>query len=349
MERKNVNEVMDSFKREDIFTRSDYTFVEYVNELLRFQGATAKFVVGEQGSEYVRMNEAIAKCESVAREKAMTYDPRVFNGIKALGIINKEISVAMAGKSGEDRVAKMFQYVTRPDAKFYRNVYVADETDETELDAVVLTKNGFVILEVKNAKDDITIASDGRILFNNSSCYHDISIGEKMERKRILLRKRLEQEMRNRGLDTEIKIDSLLVFSTPNGTRIHVHDQFKQENYCFKGSLFSRIDGFTTQTEYSTEEQELFADILASIETEQKRFALTFNPDEVKQSFAEMYDALTYVPEEEKVVRIVEKDVEKKTTRRNYWSSFSRAGVAACLVALSGVAMGAASKLYIKG
>ena len=94
-------------------------------------------------------------------------------------------------------------------------MFVSDGVEQTEIDSVVLTKNGFIILEIKNAKEDITLAPDGRILFNNSSCYHDISIGEKMDKKRRLLKKRLEEEFANRGIEKEVKMDSLLVFSTP--------------------------------------------------------------------------------------------------------------------------------------
>lgn len=86
-------------------------------------------------------------------------------GLRALRLISKEIAVAMAGKRGEDRVANTYQYVTRPDARFFRNVFVSDGVEQTEIDSVVLTKNGFIILEIKNAKEDITLAPDGKNSF----------------------------------------------------------------------------------------------------------------------------------------------------------------------------------------
>ncbi|RGO28042.1 NERD domain-containing protein [Dorea sp. OM02-2LB] len=248
--------------------------------------------MGEDKAQYVRISEVLSRCECLARENNLYFDPKVRDGIQALRVINKEIAVAMAGKCAEDRVAKTFQYVMRSDANFFRNVYLSDGENETELDAVVITKNGFLILEVKNAKEDITIAPDGRSLFNNSSCYHDISIGEKMDRKRRLLRKRLEREFADRGIQKEIKIDSLLVFSTVRGVKIQVHDQFKKEKYCFRGSLINRIDSFESSVEYSEKEMAVINEIFQQIETEQKRFTLTFQPEVLKRKIAEAFEIL---------------------------------------------------------
>ena len=332
-----AQEVLANLNEQGILTRNDYTFVEYVDQLMRFQEEVTKLVVDEENAHLVRMSEVVSRCEAMAREKNLYCAQRVIDGIRALKTINKEIAVAMAGKRGEDRVANTFQYVTRPDAKFFRNVYLTDGIDETELDSVVLTKNGFIILEIKNAKEDITLASDGRILFNNSSCYHDISIGEKMDKKRRLLKARLVEEFANRGIDKEVKIDSLLVFSTPSGVRIHVHDQFKQENYCFRGALFNRIDGYESAVEYSDSELLLLDEVLQQIETEQKRFALTFNPEDVKRAFAEAYEALTYVPElEEKVEKESEQEAAKRMKPAVSWmKKYSKPMVAASVAVLA--------------
>lgn len=346
MKKYTANEVLVKLNEQEILTGDEYTFVEYVEQLMKFQEATAKLVIGEEDAHLVRMTEVVSRCEAISREKNLYFDPKVTEGIRALKLISKEIAVAMAGKHGEDRVANAFLYVTRPDAKFYRNVYLTDGEDETELDAIVLTKNGFIILEIKNAKEDITLASDGRILYNNSSCYHDISIGEKMDKKRRLLRLRLEKEFANRGIDKEVKIDSLIVFSTPSGVRIHVHDQFKQENYCFRGSLFKRIDGFESAVEYSDEELALLDSVLQQIETEQKRFILTFNPNDVKGAFAESYEALTYVPGEEKKVETKNAPTKKSNPFVMWIKKYSGPTVAASMVAVSGLALGVASRIY---
>lgn len=152
-----ANEILVNLNEQGILTREDYTFIEYVEQLVKFQEATAKLVIGEENAHLVRMTEVVSRCEAIAREKNLYSNPKVSEGIRALKLISKEIAVAMAGNRGEDRVANTFQYVTRPDAKFFRNVYITDGVEETEMDSVVLTKNGFIILEIKNAKEDITL------------------------------------------------------------------------------------------------------------------------------------------------------------------------------------------------
>lgn len=65
-----------------------------------------------------------------------------------------------------------------------------------------------------------------------------------MNRKRRLLKKRLKKEFIKKGIENDVVIDSFRVFSTPNGMRINVNDQFKKEKYCFRRSLTYRIDGY---------------------------------------------------------------------------------------------------------
>lgn len=292
MNKQTVDSILCNFEKKNILTRNDYTFVEYVNELFEFQKEVAKLVFKQDDVSDIRINEVIAKCESTAREKNLKQNIEVRDGIRALRLIEKEISIAMAGKKGENRVAYTFKLVRRNDVSFYRNVYLQDESEDTEIDAVVLTKNGAIVIEIKNAKEDITINSEGRLLYGNSSCYHDNSIGEKMEKKRRLLKKRIESEFKERGVEKDIVVDSILVFAPPSGVRIKVHDQFRQEKYCFKGSLPYRIDAFISEVAYTDEEYEALNQILLNISKEQKRFDIKFDPAVIKNNFAKAYVAL---------------------------------------------------------
>ena len=308
-----AEEVKKYFDTQEIFTRDDYTFSEYADQLLKFQSAAADLVMeDDENTEYVRIADIISRCERIAREKNLLWDRKVHNGLVGLEQVKKSIAVTMAGISGEKRVSKAFQYVSRPDARYYKNIYITDGHKETEMDAVIVTKNGLIILEIKNAKEDITIDPEGRILFNNSSCYHDISIGDKMSMKRNLLRKRMEEEFRANGIGKELVIDSILVFSTPNGTRINVSDQFRQEQYCFRGSLFKRIDGFESGVDYSDEDIENIYAILEGMEANQKRFGTDCDMHEIISNFADAYEVLSY----EKPSTVKKPVVERRSISR---------------------------------
>ena len=148
------------------------------------------------------------------------------------------------------------------------------------------------------------------------------------------------------GKKKEVKMDSLLVFSSPKGVRIQVHDQFKQENYCFRCSLFNRIDGFQSSVQYTDEELAVMDEMLQHIETEQKRFAPKFNPEEVKREFAVAYEELTYVPEAESKVVENREQVKEKSTFAGWIKRYSYQAAAAGLVVVSGVALGVVSKIW---
>ena len=125
----------------NILMEQEMTFVEYVEELIQFQEMVTRTVMGDEYEEGMRIDEAIYRLESKARAKGINYDHQFRKGIAALKTVSKEISISLAGKKGENLVAKTLEYVTRPNTTMFRNVYVSDGVDETELDNIVLTDN----------------------------------------------------------------------------------------------------------------------------------------------------------------------------------------------------------------
>lgn len=279
-------------ENKEIFSKTDYTFYEYVDELLKFQNYSAGLIFDGSETGRQKIYEVISKVEEDARKKNLQRKKEIREMVSSLNILNKEISIAMAGVNAENRIDRCLQHVNREDIQVFKSVYLQDAEAETEIDKVILTKSGIIVLEIKNAKEDITIDRNGRILFNNSSCYHDISIGDKMECKRRLLRNSLEQAMRNSGVEFPVDITSFVVFSTPHNKRVKVTDLFGKERYCFKSSINRIVENHDGMTEMTEEEYEVLSQALATLETRRKGFALPFDPDEFKQIFANGYLAL---------------------------------------------------------
>ena len=69
MKKYTSKEILENLNEQGILTRNDYTFVEYVDQLMKFQEATAKLVIGEENAHLIRMTEVISRCEAMAREK----------------------------------------------------------------------------------------------------------------------------------------------------------------------------------------------------------------------------------------------------------------------------------------
>lgn len=297
MVNKSASALLAEFDRKGILSRTDYTFTEYVDALCEFQRVAGEMFYGDD-STGIRMTDIIAKMKVMAKEQGISYSSDIYNAIKALQNVDKDIAVMMAGKRGEDRVANMFQYVTRPEAKFFRNIYLTDGLEETEADAVILTSNGILVLEIKNAKSDITLSTEGRILFGNT-CYHDISIGEKIGKKVMLLKKRIEKGLDEKGLDAAVNVEGMLVFSTPNGVRIHVTNLYHQVNYCFRSNLFNRVDSFNSGVCYSEMELEALTDVLEEAASVQKRYESNIDLAETRYLFAKACEVLGVIPEYE--------------------------------------------------
>lgn len=316
--------IVEQMESSGIFMKAEYTNNEYTDELLRFQKLVGEIVCGDQASEDIRLNAIIVQMENAARAKGLGWDARVQDGIRALRNIEREISVSVSGRNSESRAARVLNFCTRNDLQSYRNVYVSDGESETELDNVLLTKNGIIILEVKSVKGDVKISEDGHIMRANDEYYDDKPIDEKMNIKCRLLKNRLEALMAKHGVQLPIRIDSYVVFSTPKNVYIHVNDLYRKQKYCSKGKLKYIVDDFTSDICYAPDEFVYLQNLLGEIETSQKRFSLAMDFDEVRESFAQAY-CLIFAPESSEA----HSENSNQATPKSFWSNLIRATTAA--------------------
>lgn len=325
-------------EKTDILTQKELTFVEYAEQLEKFQEIVCRKIMGEEYAEGMRLEEAIFKLESKAREKGMSGDAVVRRGISSLRKVQKELAVSISGIKGEQLVTRTLEYVTRPDVKVFRNVYVADGNDETELDAVVMTDSGILILEVKKIRDDVTISYEGRLVHSSDACYDKIPLGQKMETKRRLLTKRLEELVAQEKLDIPVSVESLIVFSTPKGIRVNVDDKWRRDKWCFRTGLTKRIDAYLGKIYLSQKQQEQMGALLGNMETQVKRFELPLDFDEVRKNYAEAYEVLHEENDGKTVtMRHERKKNEEKTKKQKVKKWLYYAGAAACVAICTGI------------
>lgn len=276
-----------------ILMSKETTFTEYTDDLLDFQGVIVPIVMGNEYQPGMRVEEAIFKMEKLARAKELSGDPIVRKGINSLKTVNKELHICMAGRKGENLVARTLEFINRPEAKVYRNVYISDGKEETELDAVVTTNTGTIILEIKKSKDDLTITEDGRLVHSGDECYEKRPIGEKMEMKRRLLRNILDLECARRGFKEPVKVDSYIVFVTPKGVRIKVNDNYRQEKWCFRTNMNHIISAFSTDSYYREDQLEVINEAVENLEKQKKAFMLDVDYDSIREDFATAIEMLT--------------------------------------------------------
>ena len=160
MDKKTYSEIITEMEEKNIFSNPQVTYEGYLNSLLNFQTYVKKIVLGKDENEFCKIDEAAISIEKEAWNKGLQYDKDIKDCVKNLKRVSKEIAISMAGRKGEDKVAKKLSEATREDMRSYRNVYVSDGNTETEIDNIVVTKNGIIILEVKNISTDVTISED---------------------------------------------------------------------------------------------------------------------------------------------------------------------------------------------
>lgn len=280
----------------------EVTFNEYATELCGFQNAVCKMVAGDAYHEHMRLEEATFIMESKARQNHIRNHPTVNNGILTMKKLEKEIAITMSGAKGEHIVSRTLEYLNRPNTKVYRNVYITDGQEETELDGIVLTDSGIIILEVKKVKNDLTLTENGRMVFAGDECYDKTPLGQKMAIKRRLLRGALEQSLKSTGLDIPVYIDSYIVFSAPKGQHIQIDDRYHKEKYCFRTSLNKKIENYLGCAYYKEEHLEQFDKIFSEMQSNVKRFETTLNYDEVRRSLAEAMVVIQNTVEEHTTV-----------------------------------------------
>lgn len=289
----NATELAKALESNNIFSRNGFSREEYIEELLKFQRFASQVILGD---ETARLDEVIAAVSGTARKNGATGNPDFVAGVRGLKSIEKEIAIHMSGKRAEDEVAHSLTFVDRPFFRDFRNVYVADQETETEIDNVILTNNGIIVVEVKSAKHNITIGEDGRLLYSNSESYHNESIGDKMSAKRRLLKARIESKLRERGLDIPVHIDSYLVFVTPKRLEINITDNFRQEHWCRRGKLQHIVNNFISDVTYTAEEYAQLEDIINGLDCNIRRFPTELDLPAIRDSFVALYDLVSEKP-----------------------------------------------------
>lgn len=294
----NTIELKRALESHGIFSRNGFSRDEYIEELLKFQRFVSQLILND---DTARLDEVIAVVSGAARKKGATGNPAFVAGIRCLKDIEKEIAIHMSGKHAEDEVAHSLTFVERPFFQDFRNIYVADQETETEIDNVILTNNGIIVVEVKSAKQNITIGEDGRLLYSNNESYHNESIGDKMSTKRRLLKTRIENKLRERGLDIPVYIDSYMVFATPKRLEVTITDNFRKEHWCRRGKLQHIVKDFISDVTYTAEEYVQLAEIIGSLDCNVRRFPTELNLTAIRDNFVALYALTAEQPVVDKV------------------------------------------------
>lgn len=307
---KTAEDFIREMESSNVLMSRECTFKEYVSEIVQFQDMICKMISGDNYHEGMHMDEARFIMESTARKRGLRNHPAVHNGVLTMKKLAKEMAITMSGAKGENLVSRTLKFLNRPNTQIFRNVYITDGVDETELDDIVLTDNGVIILEVKKVKSNLTLTEDGRMVFAGNECYDKVPLAQKMALKRRLLKKHLEKAVHDKGLNIPVYVDSFIVFSAPKGQFIKVDDKYHREKYCFRTGLNKKIESYIGCAYYKTEQLAQLGEIFSEMESNVKCFETELNYDEVRRSLAEALAVLQEMPEKQEETTMVAKKSE---------------------------------------
>ena len=279
MNTNRANEIASSFTS---FTKKAYHKTEILPELFALQTELVEKTFAE-GTETVGL-----KIWDV--ERHLDEMNAEFGGIvtKQLEVFRKDckslcnlIKAEISGNRGE---AKAFNSLSCIHGKHtvLKNIELSNDEMRSELDAVVITRNGAFIVEVKNTSRNIFIDEDGNYYRTGEFLKWDSHIGEKMQIKRSLLR----QVFDRKGL-VDIPIYEIVVFTN---NRIEVQNECRTLKTCFLSQL-PYIIGKCRDTVISFEEMELAVQTVTEANIE-KSYPFEFDVDAFKINFANILVAL---------------------------------------------------------
>ena len=311
---KMAEDFIKEMESSNVLMSRECTFKEYVSDIVQFQNIICKMIAGDDYQEGMRIDEALFIMESTARKKELRSHPAVHNGVLTMKKLAKEMAITISGAKGENLVSRTLEFLNRPNTQIFCNVYITDGIDETELDGIVLTDNGIIILEVKKVKSNLTLTEDGRMVFSGDECYDKVPIAQKMALKRRLLKKCLEKAVADKGLDIPVYIDSFIVFSAPKGQYIKIDDRFHREKHCFRTGLNKKLESYLGCAYYKSNQLTQLGEIFSEMESNVKRFETELNYDEVRRSLAEALAVLHEDPSKQEVPA----DAAKKSAAKHH-------------------------------
>lgn len=299
---KTAEDFIREMESTNVLMSREYTFKEYISDIVKFQDVICKMIAGDNYHEGMHIDEALFIMESTARKKELRSHPTVHNGVLTMKKLSKEMAITMSGAKGENLVSKTLEFLSRPNTQIFRNVYITDGIDETEIDGIILTDNGVIILEVKKVKSDLTLTEDGRMVFAGDECYDKVPLAQKMVLKRRLLKKCLEKAVADKGLDIPVYADSFIVFSAPKGQFIKISDRYHREKHCFRTGLNKKIESYIGCAYYKADQLVQLGEIFSEMESNVKCFETKLNYDEVRRSLAEALVVLQDSPARQETV-----------------------------------------------
>lgn len=188
--------------------RNKYHNIEFLNEYFKLQKEMTAIIFGQE-SKGKRMWDVYNHLSNLNDKKGGVVTNQLKEFEKDCAFVSNTIAATLSGCKGERMAFKSLETI---DAKYImlRNVELEFSGHKTEIDAVLLTRRGAIIVEVKNTSRNVIITQSGDLNRQGVDGKYktDCHLGLKMNDKEFVLRKALDSsDYKN------VPIRSIVVFT----------------------------------------------------------------------------------------------------------------------------------------
>ena len=281
MNEKRVNEIITSMES---FSENAYFKTDYLNEMLKLQNEMIKLVFNDEHCELAKLRiwDVEKHLSNLNEEYGHPADQELQKFIEGSKILSNLIKAEFSGNKGEFKAFKALENLKYP-TRMIKNIEIHGDDCRTEIDAVILSKNEIIIVEVKNTAKNIFIDESGNYFRTGEYLKLDCNIGKKMKLKENLLKNvLLENEVE------DITIKSVVVFTND---KIEVHNKYKEIITCFTSQLLDIVERVNVEEKYSN-------DLLNEYNTKinnakiQTKYPFDFDVAQYKLNFANVLSIL---------------------------------------------------------
>ena len=281
-ERQNqIYEGINSFKK-DLYHKS-----EILLELLAYQQEVVDIAFGDtiEDNASLRLWNVVNHFKKLNLEQNNIASEELEKFVSDCYKVDNRIKAEISGNRGEGIALKNLETLKTQNI-ISKNIELQSGHLRSEIDAVVFTKKGAFIIEVKNTKKNIFIDEKGLFFrVTDERQQFDSNIVEKIHTKETLLRNELDK-LGYSGL----QIFKIVVFTN---TKAEIQNKCKQLKTCFANQLATIIENWNAPAYLTTNDLYIMSsamDELASSAT----FPMEFDTDKVKKNFASLVAKLEF-------------------------------------------------------
>lgn len=181
--------------------------------------------------------------------------------------LDRFLSINMAGNKGEKLVLKETNKIERSNIVL-SNVILGNDKYRAEFDQIIITRDGIIVVEVKNFSKNFTVLEDGKVV-GLSGFKGELNFKDMMERKCNILKSVLKRKIKNS--DMPLNIEKVFVFANPN---IKYTSKCTSFRHCKLKRLVNMVEHYRSDYYYTDDQMKQISEMIKSATVKEKEYKI---------------------------------------------------------------------------